>query len=149
MERRYRIPDPAVAHQLIDGEVVIINFITGRYYSVSGSGTVLWEALVAGASPSEAIATLAARYDPAGVDLGATVTEFLGRLEAEGLVAASHGAAGPARHEGARAALSDRTPFAAPVLEVFTDMEDLILLDPVHDVTDAGWPRAGQIGEGS
>jgi hypothetical protein len=26
------------------------------------------------------------------------------------------------------------------MLEVFTDMEDLLLLDPIHDVGDAGWP---------
>ena len=26
--------------------------------------------------------------------------------------------------------------------ERFTDMEELILLDPVHDVSEAGWPNA-------
>ena len=31
--------------------------------------------------------------------------------------------------------------WTAPVLEVFTDMEDLLLLDPIHDVSEAvGWP---------
>ena len=34
-----------------------------------------------------------------------------------------------------------RLPFAAPVLEKHTDMQDLILLDPVHEVGAEGWPH--------
>ena len=26
-------------------------------------------------------------------------------------------------------------------VDAFTDLADLILLDPVHDVSDAGWPH--------
>jgi hypothetical protein len=29
-----------------------------------------------------------------------------------------------------------------PALEKFTDMQDLILLDPVHEVDERGWPHA-------
>jgi len=33
------------------------------------------------------------------------------------------------------------TVFAPPVLEVYTDMQDLLLLDPIHDVDETvGWP---------
>ncbi len=31
--------------------------------------------------------------------------------------------------------------YVAPVLESFTDMQDLILLDPIHEVDAAGWPN--------
>jgi hypothetical protein len=31
---------------------------------------------------------------------------------------------------------------AAPVLEKYTDMQELLLLDPIHDVEEAGWPKA-------
>jgi hypothetical protein len=27
------------------------------------------------------------------------------------------------------------------VLEKFTDMHDLLLMDPIHEVSDAGWPH--------
>jgi len=33
-----------------------------------------------------------------------------------------------------------RQPFSAPVLNAYTDMEELLLLDPIHDVDQAGWP---------
>jgi hypothetical protein len=28
-----------------------------------------------------------------------------------------------------------------PKLEKYTDMEDLLLLDPIHDVQEVGWPQ--------
>ena len=36
----------------------------------------------------------------------------------------------------------ERVPYVPPVLEKFTDMQDLILLDPVHEVSERGWPHA-------
>ena len=34
-------------------------------------------------------------------------------------------------------------PFQPPVFERFTDMEDLLLMDPVHEAEDEkGWPHA-------
>jgi hypothetical protein len=30
---------------------------------------------------------------------------------------------------------------AASLVERFTDMQDLLLLDPIHDTSDMGWPQ--------
>ena len=35
----------------------------------------------------------------------------------------------------------ERLWFEAPSLEKYTDMQDLVLLDPVHEVDQTGWPR--------
>lgn len=32
--------------------------------------------------------------------------------------------------------------YRPPVLEVFADMQDLLLLDPIHDIDEVGWPVA-------
>jgi hypothetical protein len=40
------------------------------------------------------------------------------------------------------------TPFVRPVLERYTDMQELLLLDPIHDVDETGWPRRKVPGEG-
>jgi hypothetical protein len=38
--------------------------------------------------------------------------------------------------------LVDKPRFEQPVLEKFTDMEDLLLLDPIHEVNlQSGWPN--------
>jgi hypothetical protein len=33
-----------------------------------------------------------------------------------------------------------KKPFTDPVIEIYTDLQDLLLLDPIHDVDDRGWP---------
>jgi hypothetical protein len=30
--------------------------------------------------------------------------------------------------------------FVEPALNKYTDMQELLLLDPVHEVSEAGWP---------
>jgi hypothetical protein len=32
-------------------------------------------------------------------------------------------------------------PWEAPIFEVYTDMQDLLLFDPIHEVDNSGWPR--------
>jgi hypothetical protein len=34
-----------------------------------------------------------------------------------------------------------KLPWAPPIVERYTDMQMLLQLDPVHDVSDEGWPR--------
>jgi hypothetical protein len=35
--------------------------------------------------------------------------------------------------------------FEPPILEKYTDMEELIALDPIHEVDEMGWPNAKQV----
>lgn len=138
MQPRYRICSPPIVHETIDGEVVIINFATGAYYSCTEVAADAWEAIVAGASAEEIVADLTSRYADAGLDVAGDVARFLGRLEEEGIVEASTDV--PPRVATSPAADTAGT-YRAPELEKFTDMADLIVLDPVHDVTRVGWPH--------
>jgi hypothetical protein len=36
----------------------------------------------------------------------------------------------------------DKPPFEMPKLSKYTDMEDLLALDPIHEVDEMGWPNA-------
>ena len=116
---------PEVVHEVIDGEVVIIHLGTGVYYSVQRAGVAMWEGAAAGAT-AERIAQVA-RAEADG---------FLAELEREGLIVRTG--------EGDEAwQPTDGAPDGgAPRLERFTDMEDLLLLDPVHEVDSGGWPHA-------
>ncbi len=38
--------------------------------------------------------------------------------------------------------LTERAMFNPPLLEKYTDMQDLLLIDPIHEVNDEhGWPK--------
>jgi hypothetical protein len=135
----YRIASSKIIADVIDGEAVLVNLESGDYYTLDPVGRDVWELMVAGWS-CEAISTeLTQRYIGEAPEIRNSVTRFFSELESECLVAKGpDGPAGilePPRRGG------ERPAFTAPVLMKYTDMEDLLTLDPVHEVDDLGWPH--------
>jgi CubicO group peptidase (beta-lactamase class C family) len=73
---RYVVRSPAVVHESIDGEAVIINLESGAYFSADGAGAVAWQRIAGGASPADLAMVLAERY---GDDTGVTKRTDLAR----------------------------------------------------------------------
>jgi hypothetical protein len=136
------ITNPDVIHETIDGETIIIDLRTGTYFSLLGSGPVIWHALAGSPTLDEVAQAVEARCTPGDADLRAAVKDFLDELEREQLVALSDDAPAGAAPSGASEASGELVPFETPKLERFTDMQDIILLDPVHKVDSTGWPHA-------
>ena len=146
---RYWIDRSKVVHDVFeDGEVAVINLLTGRYYSLTGSAPALWPRLVDGATIGELAAFAEASFTPTATSVLRAVEAFVATLELEGLVDTNDTGASdvvaPTAPEatGARVASDALPPFTEPLIERFDDLEELILLDPVHDVGDLGWPHA-------
>ena len=98
--------------------------------------------LDAGVTVAEVVAALAATGPSADV-VATDVGRFVADLRSAGLVTDAGDEASDARAEPDPSALFDgNRAYSAPLLETYTDLEDLMLLDPVHDVDDKGWPRA-------
>jgi hypothetical protein len=137
--------NPQVLHESIDGEVIAIDLASGTYYSLRGSAADIWQLLLdtGGATPGELVRELETRYDKGIGEHGPSVTRFLAQLEQEGLVMAEE----PQEERGTAIRIAERNDslprsFEPPQLEKYTDMQDLVLLDPVHEVDQGGWPRA-------
>jgi hypothetical protein len=128
-----KINQPKVSHQSIDGEVVIINLENGSYYSLLDLGARLWELIAAGWSRTELLELVTGTY--AEPEAGHLSAAFFDELVAEGLVS---DAANPEKRP-----IDVALPpaFAAPRLETFTDLQELLMLDPIHEVDAAGWPH--------
>jgi hypothetical protein len=120
---------PDVIDELFGEEAVLVNLRTGRYYSLEGSAGALWSAIVAGG------ATIAELADILAAPVEA-VLPFVRRLADEELITIE-GAALPAGGDEGEVPAERR-----PRLVVFTDMEDILLLDPIHDIDldGTGWP---------
>jgi hypothetical protein len=139
--RRFRIKNPQVIHETVDGEAVVVNLETGNYYSFVDSGQQIWAAVEREESVEEVLARIHAAYEAERHHLEESVQAFLAALEEEGLIV-SWDAPASASAARAPAPILTRRPFTAPVLDRFTDMQELILLDPVHEIQeDAGWPH--------
>lgn len=137
----YAIDPKSAAGEVIDGEAVIISHLFGTYYSAQGVGAEVWEFLEQGLSVDEMTQNLAARYDAAADTIKETVESYLSELESHKLIVEREVRS---INNDTQEQFADSTalaPFAAPVLETYSDMQDIFLLDPIHDVDeDQGWP---------
>jgi Coenzyme PQQ synthesis protein D (PqqD) len=137
---RYRVNSPQVINETIDGEAIMINLATGSYYSLDRVGGDVWALLEASLPVDDIVVQLGRCYDGAEDDIRRAVDELLQRLSSEELVVPC-GDSDPVGAASLEPAPASRPPFRAPRLEKFTDMQDLILLDPVHEVDSRGWPH--------
>jgi hypothetical protein len=135
--RRYRVNAPHVINEVMDGEAVIINLASGDYFSLRGSGAFIWSALELHADVDAITAALAAAGMPPA-DAASGVDALIEQLASEGLIVGSEEVA----PVDAPALAAPKDQLDPPSLEKFTDMQDLILLDPVHEVDERGWPNA-------
>ena len=136
---RLRINSPHVVHQTIDGEVVVINLESGSYYSLNDVAAEVWALLESGSALGEIAETLGSRYDASADAIARALEAFVTDLHAERLLVPTIGAAVSLPSNGATAG-GTRRSFTPPLLEKYTDMQDLLLVDPIHEVDDLGWP---------
>ncbi len=142
----FRINTPLVASQAIDGETVMIHFETGCYYSSDNLGAEIIGLLGDKKSVRRIANELASRYAGAPELIENAVVQFVGRLEEEQLIvelsATTEDGSGQTPVLEESAPPSGQLTFEPPVLQKYTDLEDLLMLDPIHETDEVGWPVA-------
>lgn len=130
---------PNIMHEMIDNEVVVVNLDNGTYYSFDGVGGQIWALLGAeGASVVGMTDAVSARYAGEAEQIASAVSRFIEQLRDEGLVRVGSGDGAVVSSVNDSA---EREAFEEPALQKYTDMEALLLADPIHEVDDAGWPH--------
>jgi hypothetical protein len=129
----YRIPEGQIAHEVIEGEVIILRFDTGFYFSLNGSAVNLWQWILEGAGWQQILEA----FEPLNSDQIAALEAFMERLVKDNLIIKTDEATPSVtmtlpRHE---------VRFERPSMEKYGDMQDMLLADPIHEVDEAGWPR--------
>lgn len=106
---------------------------------------MIWELLQQSATISEIVAKLAAIYESSPGPLSEAVQKFIEELRSENLIIANNIVTAQNHQPDAKTIRPSPTnanqPFTPPHLHKYTDMQDLLLLDPIHDVTETGWPH--------
>lgn len=137
----YRVNEPDVIHQLFDREVVVVDLRNGSYYSLSESGGTAWLAFGSSGAAVDDIARLFTTHYTIPPDVAARdLQSFMAELTARDLIVACPPG-------GVTVDVANiETPAAAyspPELRSYNDLQELFLLDPVHEVDAvAGWPHA-------
>jgi Coenzyme PQQ synthesis protein D (PqqD) len=129
---------PFVVSRQFEDEIILANLETGIYYSLTGAAADIWLGIQCGATPADIAEAFATSGANGGEDTRPIVERFVDQLLAEKVVLPHGGGLPPERQPWAP---QFGNPFSEPLLERFDDLRELLLLDPVHDVTDAGWPK--------
>jgi hypothetical protein len=118
---------PEVIFENFGDEMVVANLESGFFYSLDGSGADIWNSLVSGHTGRQYAAA-----SQADIEGAAKIAQFIADLQNEGLLAE---AAGPAKPDPISVA-----GFAPPSIQKFDDLQGLLLVDPIHEASPAGWP---------
>jgi len=129
------------AGDVIDGEAIIINLETGVYYSMQGIGGDVWSMIAAQRSFGSMLDAIVAAYDVNADDARRDLEAVLGQLLDEGLVRFAGetrtGVSVPHQEP-----LQEKKPYAAPQLQIYRDMQDLLALDPpAPGMNQIAWDR--------
>ena len=139
-----KVNEPHVVHETIDGETVLLNLRKGLYYSLNDSGSALWDYLQLTGDPGTAIDLLTSEGQAGHDNIMSSVKQFLNELIEEELLV--HGKGTEPVSETEVVSMAERlksfaADFFPPAMSKYTDMQDLLLLDPIHDVEEEGWPE--------
>lgn len=144
---KFRVNEPKVVHETIDGEVVLVNLERGDYFSLVTAGADIWDGLTKGLSQGEIVSEIAQRYEGDRETIEQATNNFIAQLQQEELIVvapaneASNGNLSNSQPQAIPSA--EKLPFEPPSLDKYTDMEELLALDPIHEVDEQmGWPSA-------
>lgn len=140
----FKINEPDVIHQLFEQEVVVVDLRTGAYFSLNAVGAAIWMALAEqAASIDELVVMLPPEWRISTEHFAQELQDFIDQLLSHDLIQPAPEQAEPI----ARARVPSTSPivesavYETPMLRKHNDLQDLFLLDPVHEVDPSGgWP---------
>ena len=130
----FSITGDHIVGEVFDGEAIIIDTVTGAYFSLAEGPANVWTALMKGHRTLSDIAE------------ASTVAQDVVHVVLVELVNAGLVHTNASSTEVAEASDVAEVADVAPMyLTKYSDMEELLLLDPIHDVSPAGWPSSSPL----
>ena len=137
----YSINSAVAIFDIIDDDIVIIHLKNGNYYNISDTGAFIWKQIAKNTSFGNMLFLLRAKYnvDPATSEID--LQTFLTKLEAEGLVLKQSKNEAAFSEGNSKDVESENIRYVAPAIDVYRDMQDFLLVDPIHEVDEQGLPK--------
>lgn len=136
----WKVAGAHIVSEKIADEVIIVDLVDGSYFSLSGCGIAIWEFVKNGYSKDQIVEALSSSLTSIPGDLDQHIETFIASLLEEKLIVPQSGD-GVSATVVSGASTVDKTAFEAPSVQKFTDMEDVLKMDPIHDFNELGWPH--------
>jgi hypothetical protein len=131
---RYQISYPNVVAESFGSETVIVNLAKGTYFSLDEIASILWTAVTTRASISSIKRAIHSNYPQDEKTASNDFEDFLETLIKHELIETTNETSGDIVIDFPAAR------YSKPVITVHSDLQDILLLDPVHDINEEGWP---------
>jgi hypothetical protein len=136
-EADYVLNKPFVVSERLDGEVIAISNQSGKYFSFGNTAADIWYLLQNPTSRKKWLEILSSNYENVPESAEEEIQSFLSQILEEGLIKAE---AISSSEVVVLPSDSTRGKWVKPEAIIFDDLQDLLLVDPIHDTTEAGWP---------
>lgn len=143
---RFTLNRSEIAMQIIDGEAVVIDVITGNYHGMGGVACGVVNLMALGIDLGAIRGLLESRYPEAADRIASDLQTFVNQLLDQRIML-----------QDPLASVSlpvpevfDHLTYTAPVLETYEDMAELMALDPpMPTVLDSPWNGVTESGRGT
>jgi hypothetical protein len=136
----FRLRNGDLSIERLDGEIIAIDFLSGKYGSFIGpSADLLWLVQL-GVPRQKWLKLLADSFTrvPAGEELDSDVDSFLQSMADLGIIEPTGELDGMVESLPADYV---RGIWTKPLYAIEDDLVDLLIIDPIHDTSDDGWPQ--------
>jgi hypothetical protein len=140
----FKLNEPDVSAEDFKTEILSVNLKNGHYYSLRDSAVPVWRLLMEGQDVGTIVKWLAPHYGIAPEALAEEIGLFVTAIETLELIVPrpESPASTPAQLPEWLAEIPPG--YSKPLLETYTEVKDLLMLDPIHDVDVTGWPHESQ-----
>lgn len=129
----------SISAERFGDEIVAIHFLKGTYFSIRGSAIALWDWLQLGVSQADLATMLSKRYGLSAEQGKSTVEVAISLFQQYELVVDDASVLSASDDYNTNAGPEC---FEEPMVEAFQDLQELIAIDPVHEVDPMqGWPH--------
>jgi hypothetical protein len=135
------VNEEKVAAEVIDGETIIIDRVSGVYYSMDKIGSIVWIMIQDKYTLEEIVSTISRRSGVALEQVQADIRALVQELLRENLVVVSDIEAAKQAEQAPQD--KERLAYEGPKLNIYRDMEDLLAVDPPNPgFTITPWKEA-------
>lgn len=126
-----------VSFEIFDKEAVVVNFITGKYFGITGSGPDIWRVFENPCTIEQLTGLLKSVYTNITDRQIKNVIAFIDSLVKERLLVTVD----KCENISIKLSVDITGEFLEPAIDIYDDLQELIVLDPVHDADpERGWP---------
>lgn len=139
MDRTYQVNETDVVNEKIGSEIVVINLETGCYYSLNRTASLLWDLISDRATDREITGLMVRNFNISEEAAVRQFGDFIKYMMDEKLITEIEN--NRSGHKSSIDEIDSTFDYEKPLVTRHSDMQEMLRLDPIHEVTDLGWPN--------